>query len=298
MPAEASTFGATVFNMTEATMAIRRWNLLRPIRRAAAAFTVAAALLLWSGVASAQATAPAAAMEEQGGQEMETLMNMARFLAQQQGFSVTVRSGYDAIQEDGERIEFGEKRRYLLQRPDRLRVEFERSDGDKGMVLFDGKAITAFKAGDNVYATAEKPGTVDGALVYLVRDLQLTLPLARMFHTMLPQQLEQLVQSVDYVETDVLFGVLTDHLAVRTAEVDCQFWIAQGGQPVPLRVVLTYKDVPGEPRFWADFSEWHLAPEAAADRFVFTPPAGAEKVPFIIPARMGSQAPTTEGGAK
>jgi hypothetical protein len=279
-------------------MASRRWNLLRPIGRAAAALTVAAALLVWSGTAVAQGEAPAAAGEEQGGQEMETLMNMARFLAQQQRFSVSVRNGYDAIQEDGERIEFGEKRRFLLQRPDRMRVEVERSDGEQGMVLFDGKAITAFKAGDNVYATVEKPGTVDGALVYLVRDLQLTLPLARMFHTMLPQQLEQLVQSVDYVETDTLFDVPVDHIAVRTAEVDCQFWIAQGGQPVPLRVVLTYKDVPGEPRFWADFSDWNLAPEASADRFVFTPPTGAEKVPFIIPARVGSQAPPKEGGEK
>lgn len=279
-------------------MASRRWNLSRPIGRAAAALTVAAALLLWSGTAPAQGEASAAAVEEQGGQEMETLMNMARFLAQQQRFSVSVRSGYDAIQEEGERIEFGEKRRFLLQRPDRMRVEVERSDGEQGMVLFDGKAITAFKAGDNVYATVEKPGTVDGALVYLVRDLQLTLPLARMFHTMLPQQFEQLVRSVDYVETDALFDVPVDHLAVRTAEVDCQFWIAQGGQPVPLRVVLTYKDVPGEPRFWADFLDWNLAPEASADRFVFTPPAGAEKVPFIIPARVGSQAPPEEGGAK
>jgi hypothetical protein len=255
-------------------------------------------LLIWSGPAPAQEAAPAATELEQGGQEMETLMNMARYLAQQQRFSVSVRSGYDAIQEDGERIEFGERRRFLLQRPDRLRVEVERSDGEQGMLLFDGKAITAFKAGDNVYATVEIPGTLDSALVYLVRDLQLTLPLARMFHTMLPQQFEQLVQSVDYVETDTLFGVPADHLAVRTAEVDCQFWIAQGGQPVPLRVVLTYKEVPGEPRFWANFSDWNLAPEAAADRFVFTPPAGAEKVPFIIPARIGSQAPAEEGGAK
>ncbi|WP_027716598.1 DUF2092 domain-containing protein [Desulfuromonas sp. TF] len=279
-------------------MASRRWKLLRAIKGSVAALTVAAALLLWNGTASAQEAAPAAAGEEQGGEEMEILMNMARFLGQAQSFSVSVRSGYDAIQEDGERIEFGEKRRVLLQRPDRMRVEVEFSDGEQGMVLFDGKTITAFKADDNVYATVEKPGTVDGALVYLVRDLQMTIPLARMFHTGLPQQLEKLIQSVDYVETDALFNVPVDHLAVRTAEVDCQFWITQGAQPLPRRVVITYKEIPGEPQFWAEFSDWNLAPEAAADRFVFTPPAGAEKVPFIIPARIGSQAPPREGGEK
>ncbi len=280
-------------------MTSSRWISFRSIRGAAAALTVAAAVLLWSGPAPVRGeTSAAAAGEEQAGEAMDILMNMARFLGQAQSFSVNVRSGYDAIQEDGERIEFGEQRRVQLQRPDRLRVDLERSDGERGMVLFDGTAITAFKAGDNVYATVEKPGTVDGALVYLVRDLQLTLPLARMFHTRLPQQLEQLVQSVDYVEADALFDVPVDHLAVRTAEVDCQFWIARGELPLPRRVVLTYREIPGQPQFWADFSGWNMDPEVSADRFAFTPPSGAEKVPFVIPARDRSPAPPKEGGAQ
>ena len=103
------------------------------------------------------------------------LMEMAEFIAKAPAFSMTLRSSYDAIQEDGQYIEFGEKRHILLQRPDRLRVETERSDGERGLVLFDGKEITIFKPDDNVYTQIEKPGTVDDFLVYLVRDLQFTL---------------------------------------------------------------------------------------------------------------------------
>jgi hypothetical protein len=275
----------------------RRGNWTRSIAGVAAALAVAVALLLGSGT-PAWAEAPVAVEAEQDTQAKELLMRMANYLAQAQGFSVSVRSGYDAIQEDGERIEFGEARRILLQRPERIRVEMERSDGERGLMLFDGKAITVYKADDNVYATVERPGTVDGALVYLVRDLELTLPLARMFHTALPQQMEQMVETVDYVETDLLFDVPVDHLAVRTAEVDCQFWIARGEQPLPRRVVLTYKTAPGQPQFWANFADWNLAPTPSADRFTFTPPAGAEKVPFVIPARDPGQAPPTKGGAK
>ena len=82
---------------------------------------------------------------------------MAQFLAKAPVFSVTIRSGYDAIQSDGERIEFGEKRRILLQRPGGIRVDVERSNGDRGQVLYDGKGITAFKADDNVYARVINP---------------------------------------------------------------------------------------------------------------------------------------------
>ena len=121
------------------------------------------------------------------------LMEMAEFISKAPVFSMTLRSSYDAIQEDGQYIEFGEKRHILLQRPDRLRVESERSDGERGLVLFDGKKITGFKADDNVFAQVEKPGTVDDTLVYLVRDLQFTLPLARMLHSGFAQQLEKMI---------------------------------------------------------------------------------------------------------
>lgn len=255
----------------------------------AAIIALAVALLLGAG------PAPAATTAEQGAEAKAILLKMAGFLAQTQSFSVTVRNGYDAIQEDGERIEFGERRKILLHRPDRLRVEIERSDGDRGLVVFDGLAITAFKADDNVYARVEKPGSVDGAVVYLVRDLQMILPLARMFLTTLPRELEKRVESVAYVEENTLFDVPTDHLAARTAEVDFQVWVAQGEEPLPRRVVLTYRNAPGQPQFRADFSDWNLAPEAGAADFTFTPPAGAEQIPFLAPVRKGSL-PAQEGG--
>ena len=257
---------------------------------------LAVVLVLGATPALAADDAPAAAATEQDPEARAILMAMANFLAKTPAYSVTMRSGYDAIQADGQRIEFGERRRILLQRPDRVRVEVERSDGDRGMVLFDGKGITVFKADDNVYARVEKPGTVDSALVYLVRDLQLTMPMARMFHTGFPQEMEKLLMSISYVEEDALFDVPTDHLAARSAEVDMQVWIAQGEQPLPRRVILTYKNAPGQPQFRADLSEWNLSPKVADNSFTFTPPAGAEQIPFLAPVRQKGSLPVTKGG--
>ena len=257
---------------------------------------LAVVLVLGATPALAADDAPAAAATEQDPEARAILMAMANFLAKTPAYSVTMRSGYDAIQADGQRIEFGEQRRILLQRPDRVRVEVMRSDGDRGMVLFDGKGITVFKADDNVYARVEKPGTVDSALVYLVRDLQLTMPMARMFHTGFPQEMEKLLTAISYVEEDALFDVPTDHLAVRSAEVDMQVWIAQGEQPLPRRVILTYKNAPGQPQFRADLSEWNLSPKVADNSFTFTPPAGAEQIPFLAPVRQKGSLPVTKGG--
>ena len=87
------------------------------------------------------------------------LLGMADFMARAPGLSLTMRSSYDAIQADGQRIEFGERRRIVMQRPDKFRVEVERSDGERGGVMFDGRSLTAFNATDNVYARSEKGAT-------------------------------------------------------------------------------------------------------------------------------------------
>jgi len=258
--------------------------------------TLSATAALAAAEAPLVSNAPAATAAELDLEAKAILMKMAEFIAKEPAFSVTLRSGYDAIQEDGQYIEFGEKRHILLQRPDRLRVETERSDGERGLVLFDGKQITAFKADDNVYTRVEKPGTVDDALVYLVRDLQFTLPMARLLHTGFPQQIEKKVTAISYVEENTLFDVITDHLAIRSEDVDMQLWVAQGDQPLSRRVILTYKNAPGQPQFRGDFSEWSFAPKVAADSFTFTPPAGAELVPLLAPVRQKGSLPAQKGG--
>ncbi len=270
-----------------------RRGLIRPLWTAFAALAVVLVLGTVPGPAADET--PPAASAEQNPEARAILLKMADFLAQAPAFSLTIRSGYDAIQSDGQRIEFGEKRRIRLQRPDRLRVDVERSDGNRGLVLFDGKALTVFKADDNIYARVEKIGTVDDAIVYAVRDLQLTLPLARMFLTGFPKDMETRITSISYVEENYLFDVPTDHLAARSTDVDLQLWIARGEQPLPRRVILTYKNVPGQPQFRADLSDWDLSPKISADSFTFIPPADAEQIPFLAPAHQKGSLPMQKG---
>lgn len=262
-------------------------------RRLRGTFSILTLLLI---LTAGETFAATATVGEQDPQAKAILLKMADFLGKAPAFSVTLRSGYDAIQADGQVIEFGERRRILLQRPDRVRIAVERSDGDQGLVLFDGKAITVFKADDKVYARAEQPGTLDDAIVYLVKDLQLTLPLARMFRSDFAQDLEKQLTAVRYVEESTLFDVPTDHLAARSAEVDLQVWIARGEQPLPRRAILTYKTAPGQPQFRADFLDWSLSPALPADSFTFTPPADAEQIPFIAQVRQKGSLPAQKGG--
>ncbi len=268
----------------------------RRLVRSLGGLVVAMVLAVSPVLAADNATSESAAVQDS--EARGRLMEMAGYIATAPSFSVTIRSGYDAIQQDGQRIEFGEKRRVTLLRPDRLRIEVQRSDGDSGMFLYDGKALTAFKAEENIFARMEKNGTVDEMIVYMVRDLRMTLPLARMFLSRFPQSLEEMVTSASLVEEDFLFDVPTDHLAARSEGVDLQVWVAQGDRPLPRRAVITYKTAPGVPQFWAEFTDWDLSPKIADDTFSFTPPAGAEQIPLLAPVRQKGALPMQEGGAQ
>lgn len=235
----------------------------------------------------ARAPAPAVVAEPH---EPETiLMRMATFLAGTPRFTVTLQDRFDVLQDSGQMIEFGETRQITVSRPDGLRVELEQSDGEQHQVLYDGKDITAFSPGLNVYAQASKPGGIDQAVTFFLQDLHMRLPLAALLLGRFPEEIQRRTQELAYVEHTQVRGAPAHHLAGRTATVDYQLWIAEGARPLPLRAVLTYKNSEGHPQFRADFDDWNLSPELRDDRFAFTPPPGARRIAFVaeVPAFAG-----------
>jgi hypothetical protein len=255
-----------------------------------------AAFVLTAGFAEAQAP---------GGSPPDAralLIKMGELLGKTQRLSVTVRAAYDTVQPSGQKVEWNEIRTLILSRPDRLRMEAEKSNGARSLVVFDGKEISTFDEAGRAYAKAPQPGGVDETLVYFVRDLGMRLPLAALFLSRAASELDHRVRSVEYVEKTGILGAPAHHLVGRTDSVNFQVWISDGDQPLPQRMVLTYPAAPGQPEFRAQFTAWNLAPEAADSLFTFTPPANTSKVPFVAalpqyaPRPVG--APTKKGAQR
>ena len=267
-----------------------------------AAFLLTAAGHVYSQEASPGKKAPAAAAESESQKQARAiLMRMAEFLGHAPSFSVSVNGAYDSVQKSGQKIEWGENRKVTLSRPDRLRVEAERSDGGKTLAAFDGKQIVLIDTVNNVYATTPQEGGVDETIVHFVRDLGMRMPLAMLLVSGLPKEFENRVRSVDYVEKTNILGKPSHHLAARTDAVDFQVWVADGDQPLPLRIVLTYRKAAGQPQYWAQFSDWNLAPAINDTTFTLAAPAGAQKVAFaaeLARASVSSRKQSANKGAK
>lgn len=213
---------------------------------------------------------------------MAVMAAMAEHLAKAPRFSVTIDASYDVVQDNGQKVQFGEQRKILLNRPNELRTDVLENDGAHRQVVFDGKAINILNLDHKVYGRVEKAGSVDDVVRYVIQDLGIRLPLALMLVTTLPDELQERVRSLAYVERDVLTPTPTDHLAGRTDTVDFEIWITTGGKPVPQRVAITYREFEGAPQYRAEFSDWDMSPDVSPAKLAFHAPKGAEQIPVLV----------------
>jgi len=235
-----------------------------------------------------------AAAQNENDEVIAIIKNSSDFLKKQQRYSVSAETGYEVVQENGQKIEFGSVREATVQRPNHVRMNFKRRDGISGGVVLDGKEIVFFNTSDNVYSRVSKPGSINSQMEFLSDELQIPVPMQDFLAPDFAAKLTGKDTTVNYINSSTVNGVACDHIAIRTDDVDVQIWIAEGKQPLPQRIVITYKHEPGQPQFRAQIREWNLSPKIPAKHFRFTPPKGAEQIP-IIAVRLSQKA---TGGAK
>jgi|JFJP01.1.fsa_nt_gi hypothetical protein len=212
----------------------------------------------------------------------DQLMEMANFLGNTQRFSALLSISYDVVQDDGQKIEFAETRKLTVERPDHVLIQQTSSDGAGVLTLFDGESVTVSDGATGLYAQGAQPGDIDASVVHFVRDLKMRLPLAPILMSRFADELQRRLTAIDHVEQTTLFGKPAHHIAGRTANADFQVWIAAGKNPLPQRIVMTYKHEPGQPQFRADFTQWNLAPKIDKTTFKFKPAKDAQRIVFAV----------------
>lgn len=251
-------------------MKMRRWFLV---------LGVVVALLTFVTMVGAKEEDAASSRPED--QAAAIFKRMADFLKKSKQYTVTVDSEYDVVQESGQKIEFGEMRKMSVVRPDRLRVDVESRDGRKGTLVFNGKDVIIYNAKDNVFSSEFKPGDLDQLFDHLKDELEISLPLGQVFSESLGKAKTKKVRSLVYVGKASIGGVPCDHVAGTTEKVDFQVFIAQGDRPLPYRILISYRKQEGKPQFRAQLSEWNLSANIPESSFVFSPPEGTERIPFL-----------------
>jgi hypothetical protein len=241
-----------------------------------------------TGLTQGTDTAPATTDESALAKDAsEILARMTDFIAAAPAFSLVSDTGHEVMHKNDQLLEFGARLTLTIQRPSKAIGRFDSRNGDSSTTVLDGEAISVLSVTDNinVYDTTRQPGDIDASLEFLAKQLGAPRQLRDFFSKDLTASLGSAVQSGYYVGESLISGVLCDHLALRGEKEDVQVWIARGDEPVPLRIVISYREMEGRPQFWAQFIEWDFSPKLSDTTFTFSPPEGAKRIPFFADVR-------------
>lgn len=220
----------------------------------------------------------------------DVMRQMGELLANADQFSFKAEIGYDEFVSWGQEIEFGGDATIYVKRPNHLNVDYH-GDHRKSRVVFDGETLVFHDLFTNLFARMVVPGKIDNAIDELFSRYGYSIPLADFLYA---NPYEVLMENAEY---GVVVGrhVLPDdkvsyHLAFSGEVLDWQIWIEEGPDPLPRRLVITYKEQPGAPQYRASLTDWSLEPDLPDDMFKFTPRDGAAEIEFLPVRGMAAQA--------
>lgn len=253
-------------------------------------------LLASAALACALAGAPALAAEGERArpaapvargidpQAAEVLQRMSSFLIDAQGLRFHAEVAFDEVSEAGQKLQFAGALDVALGRPGNLFMRWAGDLGSKGLWV-DGGTVTIADGQHRVFATEAAGPSLDATFTALSRVRGIELPLSELLSSNPYSAISTRVESgISLGEGDV-DGVVCDHLAFRGENVDGQLWVQHGEQPLPLKVVLTYKKRPLAPQWAAVLSKWEIPVKLSAKDFAPQVPTNFQRIEFLKAAR-------------
>jgi hypothetical protein len=214
------------------------------------------------------------------------LHRMSDYLGGLQSFRVKTTSSREKVTTEGQKIQEIHASIITVQRPNELRVDRTGPNGE-AVLRYDGKEISVYNSTKNAYAVHDAPPTLDATIDELRDSLNIDAPGGDL---LVPDSYEILTDGLvvgRYIGLEPVGGgaTMAHHIAISKKDVDVQIWIEDGPTPVPLRYVITSKDVRAQPEYEISLRDWQPNVSVSADKFAFERPAGAKRVELTGGAR-------------
>jgi hypothetical protein len=233
-----------------------------------------------AGAATQEAAAAATPAPAIDPQVREVLNRACDELSSARTVSYHAEITFDSVLPSHVKLQYAAELDAAIERPNRLAISYKSDLGAKE-IWYDGKTLTILDPAHRAYASMAAPDTIDAMLTQAARDNNLSMPLANLDLNHPCDRAYRDIQRAKYVGVNDVGGVDCDHLAFIQQEADWQLWVDHGKQPLPLKVVITYKNLPSQPQWSAVFSKWRFNQELPASLFQAKIPKGMIKTSFI-----------------
>ncbi len=235
---------------------------------------VAGSLLVFFSGSTADASQEKLEIETRA---VEVVREMCTLLSGAQSFAVRADEIYDELLDVGVKIQFSNRRTVAVRRPNQAVGDVE---GDEGhfTLWYNKDTVSAFDKRHNAYTVFGVPDELDEALDFMASEYDAVMPLADFVRTDCHDVLTGNALFGMYVGIHEVDGVRSHHVAFANDWLEWQLWIDAENDPLPRKIVINYKNEPGEPQYTAVLRAWNLNPDFPEGLFEFEPPDGARQM--------------------
>jgi hypothetical protein len=221
------------------------------------------------------------------------LMRMGQTLRGAEQFSFQARTIRVYADANGQPLHIFHTLKVVVHRPNRMLADVSGDDGSSKLA-FDGKTAVIYSAAQKKYASIPVPeGTIEAMMKEAMGRLGVDFPLADFLAEAPEKAFLAGITSGRVVDTVTIDGSPYLHVFFsQPPGIELELWLAKDNQSLPRRLIVTYHDLPGQPNFIAEFSDWNLDIHPSDAEFTFQPPADAEQIQ-LKPA--ATAAPSSKG---
>jgi len=211
----------------------------------------------------------------------ELLRQMSSELKEAGTFRFHAEINFDDVLTSGQKLQYAGAADVAVRRPNGVAIDY-RDDLSAKRFWYDGKTGTLLDVVHGKYSEADLSGDIDSALDRLLERYDLALPLADLISSDHFEMLDDRAIAWAYIGVHDVEGTPAHHVAIVGENADLQLWIQKDGRPLPLKLVVTYKNVPRAPQYQAVLMDWKLGENVSADTFEPTLPKGAQRIEFLV----------------
>ncbi|MDJ0535742.1 MAG: DUF2092 domain-containing protein [Xenococcaceae cyanobacterium MO_207.B15] len=210
----------------------------------------------------------------------QVLDQVCNFLKAQKSFTVEMDITYDNVLDSGEKVQYAAYQKVWVSKPNQLRSDY-RGDQRNNSFYYDGKFLTWQNTYLDFYATKPAASTIDQVVKNVELKYGLTIPLSNLFVDDPCAKVTSDIQKSVFVGSNLVDRVPAYHILFIGEDRDWQMWVSRARQPLPLKIVITYKNLPSSPQYTAILSKWNFTPEIPAKTFTYEPSEEAIGIEFL-----------------
>ena len=209
---------------------------------------------------------------------LQAMHEMARYLRSLKKFTVNADVSFDEVLDNGQKVLLSKTVDIRAEMPSKLWAKTETLYSQREF-YFDGKTFTLYTPHLGYFASVDLPMTTGQMVIKANQKYDIEFPIVDLFLWGTKADSSSDVDEAIIVGIDQVNGVKCNQFAFREQEIDWQICIQRDGIPLPLKLVITEKNVATQPQRILVLT-WNTAPELSTQNYTFKAHEGDQKINF------------------